>query len=106
MLLHIQQEQFQEEVLKSEEPVLVDFSAVWCGPCQMMGPTMEQLAAQFEGHAKIGKVDIDEAVDLAEQYHIMSVPTFLFFKNGKIVDQSVGAVPAEFLAEKLNKLLK
>lgn len=105
MLLHLKSNEFDKEVLQSNQPVLVDFSATWCGPCQMMGPVMEKLATEFEGKAKVAKVDIDECSDLAMQYHIMSVPSMLFFKNGEIKEQVVGAVPAEHLSEKLNNLL-
>mgnify|MGYP002509815155 FL=1 len=105
MLLHLKSNEFNKEVLQSNQPVLVDFSATWCGPCQMMGPVMEKLATEFEGKAKVAKVDIDECSDLAMQYHIMSVPSMLFFKNGEIKEQVVGAVPAEHLSEKLNSLL-
>lgn len=105
MLLHLKANEFNKEVLQSNQPVLVDFSATWCGPCQMMGPVMEKLATEFEGKAKVAKVDIDECSDLAMQYHIMSVPSMLFFKNGEIKEQVVGAVPAEHLSEKLNSLL-
>ncbi len=105
MLLHLKTNEFDKEVLKSSQPVLVDFSATWCGPCQMMGPVMEKLATEFEGKAKVAKVDIDECSDLAMKYNIMSVPSMLFFKNGEIKDQVVGAVPAEHLSEKLNSLL-
>ncbi len=105
MLLHLKTNEFDKEVLKSSQPVLVDFSATWCGPCQMMGPVMEKLATEFEGKAKVAKVDIDECSDLAMKYNIMSVPSMLFFKNGEIKDQVVGAVPTEHLSEKLNSLL-
>lgn len=105
MLLHLKTNEFDKEVLKSSQPVLVDFSATWCGPCQMMGPVMEKLATEFEGKAKVAKVDIDECSDLAMKYNIMSVPSMLFLKNGEIKDQVVGAVPAEHLSEKLNGLL-
>jgi len=105
MLLHLKANEFDKEVLQSNQPVLVDFSATWCGPCQMMGPIMEKLSTEFEGKAKVAKVDIDECSDLAMQYHIMSVPSMLFFKNGEIKEQVVGAVPAEHLSEKLNSLL-
>ena len=101
----IDSKQFQQEVLESKVPVLVDFSAVWCGPCQMMGPVLEQLSAEYEGKAKVLKVDIDESADLAMKYQIMSVPNMIFFKEGKPVDAVVGAVPAPFLKEKLDKLV-
>ena len=97
--------QFQQEVLESKVPVLVDFSATWCGPCQMMGPVLEQMSAEYEGKAKIVKVDIDECGDLAMKYQIMSVPNMIFFKDGAPKDAVVGAVPAAYLKEKLDKLV-
>ncbi len=105
MLLHLKTNEFDKEVLQSNQPVLVDFSATWCGPCQMMGPVMEKLAKDFEGKAKVAKIDIDENSDLAMKYNIMSVPSMLFFKNGEIKEQVIGAVPEEHLSEKLNNLL-
>ena len=101
----IDSKQFQQEVLESNLPVLVDFSAVWCGPCQMMGPVLDQLSAEYEGKAKILKVDIDASADLAMKYQIMSVPNMIFFKDGQPVDSVVGAVPAPYLKEKLDKLV-
>lgn len=101
----VKSNEFQMEVLESKVPVLVDFSATWCGPCQMMGPVLEQMSAEYEGKAKIVKVDIDESMDLAQKYQIMSVPNMIFFKNGASVDAVVGAVPAAHLKEKLEKLL-
>lgn len=101
----VKSNEFQMEVLESKVPVLVDFSATWCGPCQMMGPVLEQMSAEYAGKAKILKVDIDESMDLAQKYQIMSVPNMIFFKNGSPVDAVVGAVPAAYLKEKLNQLL-
>ncbi len=105
MLLHLNSKNFDSEVLQSKVPVLVDFSAIWCPPCQMMGPVMEKLAADFENKAKVAKVDIDECSDLAMKYNVMSVPSMIYFKNGEIKDQVIGAVPAEHLSDKLNQLL-
>ena len=104
-IMHVTGKEFENEVLKSEVPVLVDFAAVWCGPCQMMGPVMDQLAGEFAEKAKIIKVDIDQAQDLAVKYKVMSVPTMMFFKGGKMVEQSVGAVPKKILADKLSGLV-
>lgn len=104
-MVQIKSEQFQKEVLESNVPVLVDFSATWCGPCQMMGPVLEQLSAEYEGKAKVLKVDVDESADLAMKYQVMSVPNMIFFKGGQKVDAVVGAVPANFLKEKLDGLL-
>lgn len=104
-MLQIKTDTFQKEVLESSVPVLVDFSAVWCGPCQMMGPVLDQLSAEYDGKAKIVKVDIDESSELAMKYQVMSVPNMIFFKDGKKVDAVIGAVPADFLKEKLDHLL-
>ena len=98
----LKSQEFQAEVLESKVPVLVDFSATWCGPCQMMGPVLEQLSAEYEGKAKIVKVDIDESMDLAQKYQIMSVPNMIIFKDGAPVDAVIGAVPANHLKEKLS----
>ena len=87
----LKSQEFQAEVLESKVPVLVDFSATWCGPCQMMGPVLEQLSAEYEGKAKIVKVDIDESMDLAQKYRIMSVPNMIIFKDGAPVDAVIGA---------------
>ena len=101
----IDSKEFQAEVLESKVPVLVDFSAVWCGPCQMMGPVLEQLASEYEGKAKIVKVDIDASADLAMKYRIMSVPNMIFFQGGEQKDAVIGAVPATVLKEKLDRLV-
>lgn len=101
----VKSKEFQMEVLESKVPVLVDFSATWCGPCQMMGPVLEQMSAEYEGKANIVKVDIDESMDLAQKYQIMSVPNMIFFKDGAPADAVIGAVPAAYLKEKLEKLL-
>ena len=98
-------ENFEEEVLKSDIPVMVDFFANWCGPCKMMMPTVEALADEYEGRVKIGKIDSDEAGELAQKYGVMSIPNFIFFKNGEKVDNVVGAVPEDVLAEHLDNLL-
>lgn len=101
----VRSNEFKAEVLESKVPVLVDFAATWCGPCRMMGPVLEQLSAEYEGKVKIVKVDIDESMDLAQEYRIMSVPNMVIFKNGIPVDGVVGAVPAAHLKEKLNQFL-
>ena len=98
-------ENFEEEVVKSSVPVLVDFYADWCGPCKMMGPVVEKLAEEYEGKAKVGKVNVDEQEDLAARFNVMSIPFFAFIKDGKMVDSSLGASSKDALAAKLDALL-
>jgi len=97
--------EFDQEVLQSTVPVLVDFWAVWCGPCKMIAPHVEALATDYAGKAKVLKLNVDEEPDIAQKYGIMSIPTLLFFKNGKVVDQVVGAVSKSSIAAKLESLL-
>lgn len=82
---------FEEEVLKSEIPVLVDFYADWCGPCQMMAPVIEQLAGEYEGRVKIGKLNVDENPEVMAEYKIMSIPTMIIFRNGEVFSKEVGS---------------
>ncbi|MBQ9565486.1 MAG: thioredoxin [Synergistaceae bacterium] len=96
---------FDEEVLKAGEPVLVDFYADWCGPCQMMGPVVERIAADYAGKAKVGKVNVDESPTMAARFNVKSIPTFLFFKAGNAVDRVVGGVPGQELSTRLDRLL-
>jgi thioredoxin 1 len=93
---------FDAEVLKSDKPVLVDFWAEWCGPCRMVGPVVEELAGEYEGIAKIGKVDVDSNPQVSMQYGIRSIPSLLVFKNGEVVDQIVGAVPKSVLKKAID----
>ena len=97
--------EFDEQVLKSPVPVLIDFWAVWCGPCKMIAPHVDALAAEYEGRVKVLKVNVDDEQEIANRYGIMSIPTLLFFKEGKVVDQVVGAVPKNAIATKLESLL-
>jgi thioredoxin 1 len=101
MALEITDSNFEEVVLKSGKPVLVDFWAEWCGPCRMVGPVVEELAKEYDGKAVIGKMDVDNNPKIATEYGIMSIPALLFFKDGKVVDKQVGAVPKHVLANKL-----
>lgn len=94
---------FDQEVLQSAEPVLVDFSAAWCGPCKMLAPVVEELATEMQG-VKIGKLDIDQDGDIAQRYSVMSVPTLLFFKDGKVMDQMVGVQSKGAIQAKLEEL--
>ncbi|MCP4783199.1 MAG: thioredoxin [Fuerstiella sp.] len=93
---------FDEDVLKSSEPVLVDFWAPWCGPCRMLMPTIEELASEFSGKVKIGKVNTDENQQIAAGYGITSIPTVMLFKDGEMVDKVVGAPPKEHFVTMLN----
>ncbi len=99
-------EEFKREVLEADVPVLVDFWAAWCQPCVILAPVMEELAADYDGRVKIIKVNVDEARELAQNHQVMSIPTVVFFKQGKIKDRSIGAVPKEILAGKLDALLE
>ncbi len=93
---------FEQEVLQSSTPVLVDFWATWCGPCQMMGPVVEQLSEELAGQVKFCKVNVDENPDLAEKYDIMSIPNFKFFKGGNVVGETLGAVGKDGLLKLIN----
>lgn len=104
-LLILQDATFDKEVLKSDIPVLVDFWAVWCGPCKAIAPAVEELAKQYKGKVKIAKMDVDEHQQIPQQYGIRSIPTLLLFKGGRVVDTIVGAVPKSKLEESLKKAL-
>ncbi len=95
---------FEEEVLNSKIPVLVDFYADWCGPCKMMAPIVESIAESFEGKAKVGKLNIDDEMDIAQKYRVMSIPTFIIFKDGQVVETSVGAMSKDELEKKLRNV--
>ncbi|MDP3296305.1 MAG: thioredoxin [Thermodesulfovibrionia bacterium] len=96
---------WNNEVLQSPQLVMVDFWATWCAPCKMVAPTVEELSKEYEGKAKFVKVNTDENPDLASRYKIRGIPTLMFFKNGQIVDQVVGAVPKAHLKAKIDSLL-
>ena len=103
--LHFNEENFEQEVLKSDVPVLVDFWAEWCGPCKMMGPIIDEVAEELSGKVKVGKINVDEAQQLAVKYGVMSIPTLIIFKGGEAVDQSVGVVAKDQLVEKVNTII-
>jgi thioredoxin 1 len=103
--LHVTDATFDAEVLNSTTPVLVDFWAEWCGPCRMIGPVVEEMAGEYEGKAKITKVDVDSNPQISMKFGIRSIPTLLIFKNGQIVDQIVGAVPKSVLKKQLDAQL-
>ncbi len=102
MALELTDTNFEEIVLKSDKPVLVDFWAEWCGPCRMVGPVVEELAAEYEGKAVIGKVNVDLNSSISMNYGIRNIPTLLFFKNGQVVDKQVGVAQKSVLAAKLD----
>ena len=101
----ITKDNFNDEVINSELPVLIDFYADWCGPCKMMSPVVEELAKEYEGKAKVAKVNVDQESDIAAKYGVMSIPFFAFIKNGKLVDEQIGAVAKVKLVQKLDKLI-
>ncbi|MCE5194322.1 MAG: thioredoxin [Nitrospiraceae bacterium] len=96
---------WENEVIKNQELVMVDFWAVWCGPCRMIAPVVEELAKEYAGKIKVAKLNTDENPDIASKYKIMGIPTIIFFKNGKMIDQLVGAVPKNQLKSKIDSLL-
>jgi len=104
-LITLTEANFQTEVLSSAQPVLVDFWATWCGPCKRIAPVVAELAGEYQGRAKVAKLDVDTAPTLAQKYGIQSIPALLFFKDGKVIDQCVGVVSKGELQGKLDKLL-
>ena len=104
--LAVSKESFRKEVLESEKTVLVDFWAAWCGPCRMLSPVIDEVAADFAGRAEIYKVNVDEEGELAAKFGIMSIPTLIIFKDGAVFDKLVGVVPKDSIAEKIENALK
>ena len=105
MALELTDANFEEIVIKSGKPALIDFWAVWCGPCRMVGPIVEEIAKEYEGKAIIGKVDVDNNPQIAQKYGIRNIPTILFIKGGEVVDKQVGASPKATLSGKLDAIL-
>jgi thioredoxin 1 len=104
LIVNLTEENFAQQVLESPTPVLVDFWAEWCGPCKMISPVLDELATEYDGRAKIGKVNVDEQQALAAQYRVSSIPTLLFFKKGEVADQIVGARSKRDLKASLDRV--
>ncbi len=105
MALEITDANFEELVINSDKPVMLDFWAVWCGPCRMIAPIVEEMSAEYDGKAVIGKVDVDNNQEVAMKYGIRNIPTVLFVKNGEVVDKQVGAAPKQVFTAKMDALL-
>ena len=104
-IIDLKDPDFRREVLEAEEPVLVDFTAQWCGPCRALKPALESLASEYKGRVKVTRLDVDDNLETAQQYGIRSMPTLLFFKQGKVVGQIVGAVPKARLESAFQQVL-
>ena len=105
MVVEVTDQNFEQEILKSGIPAMVDMWAPWCGPCRMLGPVVEKLAEEFKDKVKVGKLNVDDNPKTAGTYHVMSIPLVLFFKDGEKVDESLGAVPEDVLRPKVEALL-
>jgi len=106
MVTEITDKNFEEEVLKSNMPVVLDLWAPWCGPCRMVAPVVEKLSGDYNGKVKFCKLNVDQNPDTAAKFHVMSIPTLLFFKGGKVVDTVIGAVPERTLKPKLDNMVQ
>ncbi len=105
MAIEITEANFEEVVLKSDKPVLVDFWAEWCGPCRQIAPIVDEISNEYEGKAVVGKVDVDTAAEISMKYGIRNIPTILFFKGGEVVDKHVGAAQKTALTSKIDAIL-
>ena len=105
MALEITDANFEELVLKSDKPVLVDFWAAWCGPCRMVGPVIEEISKDYDGRAVVGKVDVDANQEFAAKYGVRNIPTVLLFKNGEVIDKQVGVAPKTTYTQKIDAVL-
>lgn len=103
-VVSVNEKNFADEIEKSKVPVVLDFSATWCGPCQMLKPIFEEMSSKYKDKIKFGAIDIDQSQSVAVKFGIMSVPTMIFFKDGKEVDRTIGLIPKNKLAEKIDKL--
>jgi len=104
-VVEVNESNFEEEVAKSDIPVMIDFWATWCGPCRMIAPIVEEASTAYGGKMKVAKIDVDNNQKIASQYSIMSIPAIMFFKNGEVVDQIIGAVPKKVLFDRIDKIL-
>lgn len=105
LVMEINESQFDQEVLQAEMPVLVDFWAPWCGPCKMLGPVLEEVAAANDGRLKVVKVNVDENPDLAQKYEVMGIPAMFLLKNGQVIDSFTGAMNKQALTDKIDKYI-
>jgi len=103
--INVSDSSFEEDVIKSDVPVVVDFWAPWCGPCKSIAPVLEEIAGEFDGRIKIAKCNVDDNPETPTQYNVRGIPNLIFFKNGEVVEQVVGAVPKDQLVDAINKLL-
>jgi len=103
--VEITDDNFETEVLQSDKPVLIDFWAVWCGPCKIIAPIVEELASEYDGKVKVGKLDVDSNQQTSIKYGVRSIPTLLVFKDGNVKDTIIGAVPKKLIVEKINSAL-